>query len=241
MTPFNERPSDEDRKQLITLGLPKSVHQFLAGLFALPVERYSRHISHPIIIFSFITAFVGIHLFSINLGSSEFVYSWAFIPEQYYRHGFITLISSFFLHASWAHLVGNAYYFYIFGDDVEDELGFTQFLILLFGGHVAGILLQAKFGGDPSIPILGASAGISALQGFYMVYFPKRQITYMLLFFYVWIHVPAAISFLWKFGWEFVMATKVGTATGIAFWAHIGGALFGIVLGLIKLIVSKSK
>ncbi|MEM7645457.1 MAG: rhomboid family intramembrane serine protease, partial [Pseudomonadota bacterium] len=132
----------------------------------------------------------------------------------------------FFLHGSWMHLIGNAYYFFVFGDDVEDDMTLSEFVKFLFWGHVSGLVLHSVMTGFSSVPLIGASAGISALLGYYMVRFPARQISFMIFFFVVWAHLPAFGVFLWKFGWEYLVAST-GPATNVAHWAHLGGAIYG--------------
>lgn len=221
------------RAPLIFTGFPTRKRDFFAGLAGLPVESRERKIKHPLIITSFIVLMVVIHIKAIGLGLQDIVKDWGFVASEFYRKLFLTAFTSFFLHGSWLHLFGNAYYFYIFGDDVEDDLKLLPFLTLLFGGHFAGIILSSLLAGHPDIPAVGASAGISALMGYYMIRFPQRRITYMLLFFYVWIQVPALIAFLWKFGWELVIASS-GTKTLVGHWAHLGGAAWGIFMALGK-------
>jgi len=230
---FSHPKENTEHTALFTSGWPKTAGQFFAGMFGLPIERHARGIQHPITIFSFIALFVAIHLISSSVGEEVFVNTWGFIPAEFYRMFFIPMFSSFFLHGSWAHLVGNAYYFYVFGDDVEDDMKLSSFMLLLFGGHLFGMILHGLLSAATDLPTVGASAGISAIMGYYMIRFPKRQITYMIFFFYFWIHIPAFFAFLWKFGWEFLTATADSGASGdVALWAHVGGAVFGAVFAL---------
>lgn len=216
-------------------GWPERPSQFIAGLLGLPVERQARVINHPLLIYSLILTFIALKIMIIDKGHVALVENWGFVPSQFYRNYFLTFFTSFFIHASWMHLLGNAYYFYIFGDDVENDMKLSSFLELLFGGHIAGLLLHSFLGASATAPTVGASAGISALMGYYMLRFPKRKITYMLFMFYFWVHVPALLAFMWKFGWEFIVATSSGAGpTNVALWAHIGGALFGAVFALIR-------
>lgn len=213
---------------LVTREWPHRPAQWIAAFLGLPVERQAKQLLYPLTIYSFIFIFLAVQLLSMGPRNQEFVESWGFTPAFFYSHFFLTMITSFFIHGGWMHLLGNAYYFYIFGDDVESDMSFMSFLALLFGGHVFGIILHGLLTADSHIPLVGASAGISALMGYYMVRFPKRQISYMLLFFYVWIHIPAFWALLWKFGWELMLAgTDVGMRSGVALWAHVGGAFFG--------------
>jgi len=219
-------------KPLITTGWPQRIQVFLAGLLGLPIETRKRKIDHPFLIVTSITLMAAIHFIASLNNLALFVEEWGFIPRFVYRKYFLTIFTSFFIHASWMHLLGNVYYFYVFGDDVEDDTNLIGFFKLIFGGHIFGLLLHTLLSGQYYIPLVGASAGISALLGYYLVRFPKRQITYMLFFFYIWIHLPAFAALMWKFGWEILIASAtLGQRTGVAHWAHIGGTLWGIWMG----------
>ena len=232
MLEMRHRKEDEYSRWLTT-GFPKTntLKKLILGLLGLPYERRARPIQHPIVISSFISAFVGIFIAARSQGLELVLTESGFIGPQFYRHYFLTIITSFFLHGSWMHLLGNSYYFLVFGDDVEDEMKFFEFIRFLFWGHVCGLGLHSIMTGFNSLPLVGASAGVSALLGFYMIRFPKRQITYMLFIFYFWIHLPAFGVFIWKFGWEYMVATS-GVKTQVAHWAHLGGAAWGVWVAL---------
>lgn len=219
----------------VTKGWPKYGWQIVPGFLGLPVEREPRPIRHPLIIISFIALFIALQIHGARVGLQAFVHEYGFIPYYWYRHFFTTMISSFFLHGGWFHLLGNAYYFYVFGDDVEDELHLPKFLTLLIGSHVAGLLAHAILAYNSlHLPLVGASAGISGLMGYYMVRYPKRHISYMVNLFFViiyWFHVPAFVALLVKFGWELFFLAPID-ASGVAHWAHLGGAFFGISYAL---------
>jgi membrane associated rhomboid family serine protease len=151
----------------------------------------------------------------------------------------LTLITSQFLHGGWLHLLGNLLFLWIFGNNVEDRLGRFRFLLFyLVGGAVAG-LTQVAIDPDSTIPTIGASGAIAATLGAYLVLFPRARITSLVFlgFFYQLIDVPAVIVLVFWFALQLIdgLASIGVTDTaggGVAFFAHIGGFVFGAVVGL---------
>lgn len=150
----------------------------------------------------------------------------------------LTLVTSQFLHGGWLHLISNMWTLFIFGDNVEDRIGSGRFLLFYLLGGVAANLLQAFVNPNSSIPAVGASGAIAAVLGAYLVLFPRaRVITLILIFFYPWFVEISAIFYL---GFWFVTQLYSGVfalgmpdgaqAGGIAWWAHVGGFLFGFLL-----------
>ena len=144
-----------------------------------------------------------------------------------------TLVTSMFMHGSWAHLLGNMWFLWVFGNNIEDSMGHLRFPIFYI---LTGLLASlAHIVADPAsvIPTVGASGAISGVMGAYMVLYPKIRVhTLIPLGFYVRIvPMPAwAILLLW-----FVIQVASGLGTsgvggGVAFWAHAGGFIAGAVL-----------
>ena len=157
----------------------------------------------------------------------------------------VTLLSSQFLHGGWLHLLGNLLYLWIFGNNVEDRMGRTGFLLFyLVGGVVAGLTQVAIDPASP-IPTIGASGAIAATLGAYLVFFPGAKVTSLVFlgFFYQLVRVPAAIVLvLW-----FVLQLLDGIGSlgpsqggGVAFFAHIGGFVFGAVVAWLLTLLGRS-
>ena len=151
----------------------------------------------------------------------------------------LTLITSQFLHGGWLHLLGNMLFLWIFGNNIEDRLGRIRFLgFYLLGGIVAG-LTQVAIDPDSAIPTIGASGAIAATLGAYLVLFPRARITSLVFlgFFYQLIDVPAVIVLVFWFLLQLVdgiASLGVTDSTGgVAFFAHIGGFVFGALVGLV--------
>jgi membrane associated rhomboid family serine protease len=149
------------------------------------------------------------------------------------------LLTHMFLHGGWVHFLSNMWTLFIFGDNVEDRMGSFRFLVFyVFGGIAAGMLQLLL--GAPNIPSIGASGAIAAVLGAYFLFFPRAQvITFVPVFFLPWfVNIPAVIYL----GFWFVsqlfsglvsLALPAGMSMGgIAWWAHIGGFLFGLLLAL---------
>jgi len=155
-----------------------------------------------------------------------------------------TLLTSMFMHAGWLHLLGNMLYLFIFGDNIEDVFGHpgylafylvsglaaatTQILTMLFAPTISS-LTGIQMSSDLTIGVLGASGAISGVLGAYLVLYPKAQILTIVL--YVILPIPA-ILFL---GFWFVMQwlyVAFGLSEGVAYFAHIGGFITGMILAL---------
>jgi membrane associated rhomboid family serine protease len=143
---------------------------------------------------------------------------------------YFTLLTSMFMHGSFAHLAGNMLFMAIFGDNVECRIGKRRFIALYLGAGILGSLAQvgtvALTGGNPDSPMIGASGAISGILGAYLALFPGNRI-YVLLFNFI----PTAFSAWFVIGIWFVMQLFGGmagmTAGGVAYAAHIGGFLVG--------------
>jgi membrane associated rhomboid family serine protease len=142
----------------------------------------------------------------------------------------LTLLSSMFMHGSWMHIIGNMLYLWIFGDQIEDELGHVKFLIFYLLCRIAASLAHILFDWDSVIPSLGASGAIAGVLGAYLVRHPKRGVRVLML--NVLTTVPA---FIVLGGWILLqffgqVGTAAGQASGVAYMAHIGGFVAGVLL-----------
>ncbi|MFE4106400.1 rhomboid family intramembrane serine protease [Almyronema epifaneia] len=195
---------------------------------------------------------IAIFLFEIGLSSQAlelFFDRWAVVPAQltasFQGSGpnpvqeWFTLISSQFLHGGFLHLGGNMLYLWVFGNNIEDRLGKVKFIIFYLGCGILAALTQWFFEPGSSVPTVGASGAIAGVMGAYILRFPKARILTLipLFFFITTIRIPA----LFFLGFWFVQQALYGIASlgadaqmgtgGIAYWAHAGGFVFGIVLG----------
>ncbi|MBD3648430.1 MAG: rhomboid family intramembrane serine protease [Pseudomonadales bacterium] len=145
-----------------------------------------------------------------------------------------TLITSMFMHGGWLHLLGNMWFLWIFGNNVEDAMGHTRFAIFYVLCGLAAAGLQLVFTSNPAIPMVGASGAIGGVMGAYILLYPRVQVHLLLIlgFLVTTIAVPA----VWMLGYWFALQllggfTSLGSrGGGVAFWAHIGGFAAGAAL-----------
>ena len=156
--------------------------------------------------------------------------AYGFVPARFAADllgEWITLFSSMFLHGSLLHILSNMWFLWVFGDNIEDRLGHGRFLLFYLLGGVAAALIQGLVGGFSSnVPMIGASGAVSALLGAYIVLYPRALILSLV----GWIPVPVP-AFIYLGYW--LLIQFVGDfmgEEGIAFWAHIGGFVAGVVL-----------
>jgi membrane associated rhomboid family serine protease len=147
----------------------------------------------------------------------------------------VTLLTSMFLHGSWMHLLGNMLYLWIVGDNVEEVLGGIRYLIVYLACGLVGSLSQIVASPDSLIPTLGASGAIAGIMGAYVIWFPHNQIRVLLFRF---ITVLPAILVIG--GWIALQIwlgagsiRRLGDEGGVAYLAHVGGALTGIVVAFL--------
>jgi membrane associated rhomboid family serine protease len=150
----------------------------------------------------------------------------------------LTPLTSMFLHGSWGHILGNALFFWVFGNNIEDSTGPGRFLVFyLLCGLVAAGVHMAVEPGSP-VPTVGASGAISGIMGAYLVLYPRAHVNilFFLPFFIRVVPVPAWMALLWWFGWQVVAGLpqlspmRPDISGGVAVWAHIGGFVAGLVL-----------
>lgn len=150
---------------------------------------------------------------------------------------FYTLITHMFLHGGWLHIIGNMWYLWIFGDNIENALGRVRFLIFYLICGLAAAAAQIATDFNSVIPMVGASGAISGVLGAYILLHPRSRIK-VLIFFFMIIEVPAVIVLGFYFALQ-VLNGLYGMDDGIAYWAHIGGFVAG--LALVKLMKKKEQ
>ena len=151
---------------------------------------------------------------------------------------FLPILTSMFLHSGWWHIISNMWVLWIFGDNVEDYLGHFVYLLFYLGAGIAGALLHVMFNWTSVIPTVGASGAIAGVMGAYFVLYPKARVLTLVPFFFVFfVWLPAWIVLGYWFLAQFLggAATAISAAHtsargGVAFWAHVGGFLTGLLL-----------
>ena len=189
----------------------------------------------PIVTYALIA--LNVLFFFVELtGGDAFINRWAFVPSRFLANpgaDFLTLFTSMFMHAGWLHLGGNMLYLWIFGDNVEDRFGHVKYLIFYLVCGLAATFAQLAFSTGSNIPNLGASGAIAGVLGSYIVMFPQEQVRVLLG------TTVSSVSALIVIGGWIVLQFFSGVASitssaadtgGVAFMAHIGGFIAGVVL-----------
>ncbi len=206
----------------------------------IPLKDTIRSRHFPVMTWIIISVNALVFMFQLTLGQdglAAFVNHFAMIPATWQVTPVwyaITIFTSMFMHSGWLHFLSNMWILAIFGDNVEDRMGPAGFLAFyLLSGVSAGILQTAVQPGS-MIPTLGASGAIAGVMGAYIVLYPTSRIITLIpiFFFFTTIRVPAVIFLgIWFFTQFFSGLAAVGSVTmgGIAWWAHIGGFVFGLL------------
>lgn len=178
---------------------------------------------------------------------SDFVLRWGLIPVRYtdpeigdlfsLTEQIVPFFTSMFLHGGWMHLIGNMWIFWIFGDNVEDSLGRWRFLLLYLTGGVAAALVHIFTNPESTTPTIGASGAVAAVMGAYFRLYPHARVLMLVppFFFGPYFVVPAVFFLgLWFilqfFSGTLSLMAGSGGVGGIAWWAHIGGFVFGALI-----------
>lgn len=167
---------------------------------------------------------------------NAFFQEWAMIPAYVTAHGdYASMFTSMFLHGGWLHLAGNMLFLWIFGDNMEDEMGHLNYLGFYILGGLGAALIHVLSDPTSMVPTVGASGAIAAVMGGYLLMFPKARVDILIIiFFYIRIlPVPAYIMLGLWFGFQVLQGATADLAGGgVAYWAHAGGFLVGIALTL---------
>lgn len=202
---------------------------------------------YPLITRIFFIANIIVFLLQLRQGPAMevVVYRFGVVPAHWmvsslsdlldWPHLFLTLVTSQFLHGSFLHVGFNMWYLWIFADNVEDRLGHLRFLLLYLGSGVAAAVTQLLITPRSTIPMIGASGAIAGILGAYLLMFPTARIVTLvpLGFFLETIELPAALFLGFWFLLQWVQGmTSIGQVAdigGVAFWAHIGGFVCGMI------------
>jgi membrane associated rhomboid family serine protease len=178
-------------------------------------------------------------LYELQLSRPElqiFAQAFGVVPAHF---AWPTVLTSMFLHAGWMHVLGNMLYLWIFGDNVEDRLGHLGFLVFYLFCGAAAAIGQVMMNPLSVVPMIGASGAIAGVMGAYFVFYPQSRVltAVFVVVFMDLVEIPA-IFFL---GIWFLMQLFSGVGSlgshaadgGVAFWAHVGGFITGLMIGLI--------
>ena len=213
----------------------------------IPLRDENPSRSAPVVNVAIIALNAAAFVYELMLGPElkPFMYEWGVVPQRlvlalrFHEEPLVwpglTLFTSMFLHGGWAHLIGNMWYLWIFGDNVEDRLGHVRYLLFYVVGGLVAAGLQVFTALGSELPLVGASGAIAAVLGAYLVMYPRARVITLIPFF-PFFHVTALPAVLVLGLWivfQFfsgALALAWNAAGGVAWWAHIGGFVFGMVL-----------
>lgn len=195
------------------------------------------------------TAIIGINvlvfLYQLSLGrlADQFVYYYALVPARFTApqmaahfstgHQLFTLLSFMFIHGGFWHILGNMWFLYIFGDNIEDKLGSVRYTVFyLLCGLISGCC-HVMLNLHSAVPTIGASGAIAGVMGAYFLLYPRARILTLIpiLFIPFFLEIPAYFFLGFWFVIQFLSAAgNHGAAGGIAWWAHVGGFISGMIL-----------
>ncbi|HIQ21739.1 MAG TPA: rhomboid family intramembrane serine protease [Planctomycetes bacterium] len=150
----------------------------------------------------------------------------------------LSLVTCMFLHGGWFHLIGNMWFLWVFGNNVEDRLGSMPFLVFYLCGGLAASFCHWRIGPDSTLPVIGASGAVAAVLGAYAITWPWARVhtLVVLVVFITIVDLPALLVLgFWFLGQllEAQKAVNLGVDGGVAWWAHVGGFVAGTVMMLV--------
>jgi len=209
--------------------------KILPAIFRLPVECSVPALStRPVVTWSLAAACALAFLATMG-GLSDAVRGWGFVPNAWARRGGLTLLTGFFLHGGWMHLVGNLYFLLVFGDNVEDRLGKGKYLLLVLAAHLAGSLVHAALDPRGEVPCIGASGGIFGIVAFYAIAFPRARLAFFFFWPGGWLRVPAWGMLLFYTGLQILGAqAQIAGTSNVSSLAHLGGIAVGVIAAVLS-------
>ncbi|MFO8127437.1 rhomboid family intramembrane serine protease [Yoonia sp.] len=206
-----------------------------------PIRDHNPSARTPYVTLSLIAINVSIFLAGLALLQdqrtlAQFYFDYALLPARLSEgENFAALVTSVFLHGGIMHLAGNMLFLWIFGDNLEDEMGHIPFLLFYLACGIGASLVQFAFDPRSVIPIVGASGAIAGVMGGYLLLFPKARVDVFIFFivFFRVLPIPAWIMLGLWFALQLFSGINVDTSNGgVAYWAHAGGFVIGLLLTL---------
>ena len=227
----------------------------------IPLKDLTPRRSFPIITLLLILINIAVFIYQITLpahAAQTFVNTYAVIPARIqsalagHHYSLVTallpLFTCMFLHGGWLHIIGNMWFLWIFGANVEDRMGPVAYLLFYLVCGIGSSIAQTLFSWGSHIPSLGASGAIAGVLGAYIVFFPGSQISALVTLLIIWFRarVPAMVFIGLWFVMQFVSGigslgtTGAAASGGVAWWAHVGGFLLGMLIAFIMSLSTRS-
>jgi membrane associated rhomboid family serine protease len=214
-----------------------------------PLKDNIKAYNFPIVNIGLIVVNIFFFMYQISIGqkAEELIFAFGFVPARFFAQqaqswlslsSIVPVFSSMFLHANLLHLISNMWFLWIFGDNVEDCMGHWRYLLFFLLCGVASVAAQAIFNPQSTIPMIGASGAISGVLGAYFLTYPQARILTLLPIFILiyFIELPAYFFLGFWFVMQFIegslytLNSKQMVGGGVAFWAHVGGFVAGVLL-----------
>jgi len=205
--------------------LPEESWKWIPALLGMPVEHEEHYYNRLPLVTWALAVLIGVASV-LAFSNPDVIQRYGLIPEEVWRYGGMTLLSSFFLPVGVMHLIGNLYFFIVFGDNVEDYLGHVRFVILLLLASLAGDWAHILSDPNSPVPCVGASGGISGVIAYYALKFPQVRLGFMLWL--RWFRMPAWFMFILWIGMQTFGAWQQHMGvSNVSALAHLGGAAVG--------------
>jgi membrane associated rhomboid family serine protease len=202
----------------------------------IPLKDETRQPLHyPYVTLSLILANSIVFLLELQ-GGQDFVAKWSAVPAEIMAgHRWITLLTSMFMHGGWLHIIGNMVFLWAFGREIEDAMNPVRYIIFYLLGGLVSMTAQILASPTSTIPNLGASGAIAAVMGAFIITYPRDKIkTLVVIFFFVSTPMipAAALIGIWFLIQVFSVGSVASVQTGgVAYMAHVGGFIFGVIFG----------
>jgi membrane associated rhomboid family serine protease len=214
----------------------------------IPVGDSTRRRSTPYVNVGIIVACVLVFIYELSLSAGDigrFFPDWGVIPVELIdwlespsgAGEPATIVTSMFIHGGWLHLIGNMLFLWVFGDNVEDAMGHGRYLVFYLLAGVGATAVQVYVDQGSHIPMVGASGAIAGVLGAYLILYPRATVSVVIpwLWFFGAFPVPAALLIVFWFLLQLLngvaaLDAATGVTEGVAFWAHVGGFVAGILL-----------
>jgi membrane associated rhomboid family serine protease len=217
----------------------------------IPLRDANPSASFPLVTLSIIAVNTAAFLYETGLGRGldRFLLVYGFVPAVYFHAShaepwnlparFLPMVTSMFLHGGWMHLIGNMWTLWIFGDNVEDRLGRSRYLVYYFVCGLVASYVHYLTGPRSGVPVIGASGAIAGVMGGYFILFPRaRIVTLVPIFIFLQVMtIPAVLFLAFWFLLQLLngmVASAASFGGGVAWWAHVGGFVAGALMTLPK-------
>jgi rhomboid family protein len=206
-----------------------------------PIRDHNPSGRTPYVVYTLIAANILVYVSTLGIMSGDksayfFLLDWAMIPDRVSSgQGIPTLVTSLFMHGGFMHIAGNMLFLWVFGDNLEDDMGHFRFLAFYLAAGVGASLIQVYMGPYSQVPTVGASGAIAGVLGGYLLLYPKARVDILIIFIIFFRVFPIKAWIVLGIWFGLQVFGGIGAdpnAGGVAYWAHVGGFAVGLALTL---------